>query len=279
LADRLVAVPGGRELLRFYSFRRSRLHVVSYPKSGRTWLRFSLGLALTEHFGLKVASAGDLLEINRLARIDHRVPSIKFSHDDNPHMKEISQLERDKHRYRSRDVVFLARDPRDVVVSSYYQHTRRAPHFGEPGFEGKMSVFIRHPVFGIETVVEFMNIWAANRNVPRRFHLVRYEDMSKDPSRELMNVLRFAGIEQPEPSAVRQAVEAGRFEQMQALERSDSLDTDRLRPTDEADSDSFKARRGIVGVYEDELAPKDREFVDQAIVRLDRFFGYGSPAC
>lgn len=265
--------PLGRHLLRKYAFYRSRLHVVSYPKCGRTWLRYALGVILCEHFGITIANDAELLEINRLSRIDARVPSIRFSHDDNPHLKRLDQLGRNKHAYRSRDVILLVRDPRDVVVSSFHQHTRRAPVFGDPGFEGSLDEFIRHPVFGIRVIVEFLNIWASARDIPRSFLLLRYEDMQETLERELRRVLSFIGIH-VENRLVKAGAVAASFERMQELEHSDALGAGRLRPSDPSDPNSFKVRRGEVGGFRDELSASDVEYVDTEMARLDPFFGY-----
>lgn len=273
IAGFLWARRGTRGLVKYYAFHSSRLHVVSYPKSGRTWLRFLLGMSLCEQFGVDPPAALEVLEIHRLARLDRRIPSIRFSHDDTPQNKRPSELERDKRRYRSRDVVFLARDPRDIVVSSYFHHKHRAPHFGELSFHGTISEFLRDPVFGIATIVEFMNIWASNRGVPRRFLLVRYEDLLRDTEAELVKVLRLAGVD-PLPDAVSNAVAAGRFENMRRLEEQDALGSDRLRPIDSADSRSFKVRRGVAGSYAEDLGEDDKAYVNDALRGLNSLFAY-----
>lgn len=272
LAKLLVRSRVTRRFVRLYGFHRSPIHVVSYPKSGRTWLRFALDVALREHFGLQDRTV-NALELNRLARSDRRLPSIRFSHDDDPHTKRAEELTTTKRAYRSKRVVFLARDPRDVVVSSYYQHTRRAPRFGDPTFGGSMADFVRDPVFGIETIIAFMNIWMRNSDTPADFLLLRYEDMVADFEREIDRVLRFVGVELSR-AAVLSAVEASTFESMQAMERSDSLGAGRLRPADPSDPDSFKVRKAKIGGYVDELPAAERVFVDRSLASLDQRFGY-----
>jgi hypothetical protein len=272
----IVALPGGRRFAKWYALKSSQVFIVSYPKSGRTWLRFLVGKAIELHFELVLPNAGEVLETNRLSRLDPRVPMVRFTHDDDPHLKPIDRLQRDKSAYRGRDVVLLARDPRDVVVSSYYQQTRRARSLGEPGFDGTLSDFIHHPNFGIRNIVAFLNIWAAASNAPRRFMLTQYEAMQDDASRELRRVLDFIGLSEISADVVDSAVKLGSFDNMKQLERGDALGAGRMRPTDGADPESYKARRGVVGGYANELSENDRTFVDEVVRNeLDPLFGYG----
>jgi hypothetical protein len=234
-----------------------------------------LGVALQQHFDIHVDWPGEVLEINRLARIDRRVPSIRFSHDDNPHLKPTTAIETDKSRYGSRDVILLVRDPRDVVVSSFHQRTRRTGISGEPGFAGPVGEFIKHPVFGVENVVRFMNVWAKNRDIPRRFMRIRYEDMHEDPEHELKRSLEFLGVSSVSDDVLRRAVSESSFSKMRALETSDALRTPRLQAQDPGDENSYKVRRGLVGNYVNELNIDDKRYVDRVVAdELDGYFGY-----
>jgi Sulfotransferase domain len=57
-------------------------------------------------------------------------------------------LETDKSRYRGTKVLYLIRDPRDVVVSCFFQATRR-----KKLFRGTLSEFIRSDNYGIRKIV------------------------------------------------------------------------------------------------------------------------------
>jgi hypothetical protein len=86
---------------------RAHTCVVSFPKSGRTWLHVMLA---------------------RLAHGAHApfvldVPGVLFTHDDAD--KPSLPLRTDFGRYADRKVVLLVRDPRDVLVSYFAHRTRR----------------------------------------------------------------------------------------------------------------------------------------------------------
>lgn len=277
LASNIAAgLPGGRWLWDWYTWRSAQTHVISYPKSGRTWLRFSLGRMFCESFGLSPSRPGDVLEPHRLARLDSRVPRMRFSHDA-PYLTAAQHHDRDRSRYGKKDVIFLARDPRDVVVSSYHHHTTRAATIGDPRFEGPLVEFLTHPIFGIESIIAFMNAWAVSREIPRRFLLVRYEDMADDLAAVLRRIVGFLGLESVTDDAILSGVSSSTFENMRALEGADALGSALLRAVDQSDPSSFKVRRGRVGGYAEELKTEEQAFVDSAVSdRLDAFFGYAT---
>ena len=102
----------------------------------------------------------------------------RFTHDgsSNTEGRPWQDLDTDKSRYHGKKVVYLTRDPRDVVVSCYFQATRR-----KSLFHGTISEFIRSDKYGIRKIVAFNRIWHAARNVPEAFLLVRYEDLHVAP--------------------------------------------------------------------------------------------------
>jgi hypothetical protein len=120
-----------------------------------------------------------------------------------------------------------------------------------------------------------MNMWAAQHDVPDRFLLIRYEDLTDTPERELRRLLDFLGIQNVTDAVVAEAVRYASFANMQKLEREDTLQSGRLRPVNPDDPDSFKVRKGRPGGYRDDLDLADVAFVDKLVdEKLDAFFGY-----
>lgn len=238
-----------------WKFATTQYVVVSYPKSGRTWLRAVLTFYFEDRYGLE---SPPLLEFANLHYLDRRIPKIFFTHDDDPNARP-EALSRDKSRYRRKSVLFLVRDPRDVCVSMYFHRHKRSHDLDQPIFD-----FAAGADGGLRTVIEFLNIWAeALPGIPHS-HRLSYEAMHSQPEQTLAEALRFLG-EEPDPASVMKAVERARFDKLQAMEREGAFESGRLTARDPGDRDSFKVRRGKVGGYPDYFDEAQREKLDALV--------------
>jgi hypothetical protein len=241
--------------------------LVSFPKCGRTWLRLLIGRAVQQHFRLGDAN---LLELHKLAGLHPDIPRIYVTHEDMPQVKRPAELATSKRSLRRKKIIFLARDPRDVIVSTYFQWRERRRRA-----MGDMTSFIRQEAGGYETVLRYYAIWEANRGVVKDFLLIRYEDMRQDARRELRRVLDFLGLPGVAEAVVAEAVEFASFENMRKMETEDRFQSRKLRAADAQEAESFKTRRGKVGGYADYLAPDDVEYLNRRMVEvLPDFYGY-----
>jgi hypothetical protein len=216
-----------------------KIVLVSFPKSGRTWLRVMLDAANVH---------------------------IDYTHDRSGHQgqRHLSEMGHDKSAYKDRRVVLLVRDPRDVVVSGYFQATKRIGVY-----DGSISDFIRDPKHGIEKIIIFNSDWFSSAGIPKDFHLIQYEDMHARLREVLTEVIRFAdpGRRLPDLDKI---MELGRFENMQEMENSGELAKKYgkiLKPGDPTDVESFKCRKGKVGGYADYLSEDDIEYCDMMMAK------------
>lgn len=213
-----------------------RLVVVSFPRSGRTWMR-----VLLDRIGVYLT----------------------YSHDESGHQKRqsLSRMETDKSAYASHKVILLIRDPRDVAVSGYFlaSHRRKL-------FDGSLSEFLRDPRHGLHKILHFNRTWFDNRGVPSDFLLVRYERLHSDLWAVLQRILAFAD-QRVDDQALKEAIEFCRFENMQRLERRGDFEEEYgvLLTSHGKDPSALKTRRGKVGGYQDVLSPLDRDYCDRVI--------------
>ena len=257
----------GQAMRRRRRNRAADVFLISYPKCGRTWLRMMLGKAFALHFDLPDANL-PLMEFHLLHDVCDRIPRLKATHDDNPQFKTPSELYRSKGEYRDARVIFLVRDIRDLVVSVYFQMTRRIGRYA-----GDLPAFLRERRGSVDSMIRFYNIWASQRHVPADFLLVRYEDLHADTAGELRRMLEFMPVADVRDDVITEAVEFARFENMRKLESSASIN--RLRPADKADPESYKTRRGKVGGYVDYLAPEQAAWLtDRMRDELDPIYRY-----
>jgi hypothetical protein len=209
---------------------------ISFPKSGRTWLRYVLvQLDLAKHIEIH----HDGFELD-----NGRKPPQDFS------------LEKHLRRYRNIDrLVFLDRDPRDVMVSLYYEVTDRLQD--RFGWEGDISTFFRDPYFGAETLHAFREVW--HEMVKRRgFLQVTYEQMQADSVATMSQIVQYYGFDVG-TAEIERAVAESTFDKMRAVEVSNAFPEDwlRVRRPDAA----LKTRSGRVGSYRD-LAAEDVAYLN-----------------
>lgn len=254
-------------------FTRKDAFIVSVPKSGRTWLRVLLhsyyGMALSSS---QPSSSRDIYDDSR--------PAYYFTHDRYSHRTIANRWHRFIGRYlipmerrRNGRIVLLARDPRDLMVSLYFQNTKRVG--GDQVFRGTIHQMLRDPVFGIDCVISTMNGWMQEwGDAGDRFLLCRYEDMHADRAATFGEVIGFLGDGQMNMQALQEAIEQSRFERMQEREKSGGATQSALRPGDPADPESFKTRKGKVGAYTEYLEAADIAMIETAMRQLDSRFGY-----
>lgn len=250
-------------------FREADAIVLSLGKSGRTWLRVMLHHALALEYGIP-------FDASRLEPGDSGAPRVVYTHELATHLRDATlknQLLGKSILPRSltdtKRMVVLARDPRDVVVSSFFHKTERSRKT-----DIGLDEFVRHPRWGIEGLVAILNRWRIRFADRPHCHWMSYEGLHRDPQGELLRLLASLGA-RSSPTVVAQAVEAARFDRMKAAEAAGESSDARLRAADLSRPDSFKVRRGRVGGYRDDLGPDAIAYVDAAVARLDPFYGYG----
>lgn len=260
----------GQDLLERWKHWRTQVYLLSYPKCGRTWLRLMIGKALVEEYRLEVKNP---MEIGSMHHLHPAIPRVRLSHE-RKHMG--SSNVGSKERYAGKTVILLVRDPRDVVVSMFFQASRRVLHSKEieTQFTGDLSHFIRERNLSLGDIIAYYNRWAECLHIPRRFALVRYEDLHASPHEQLNRVFEFMNVHISQPSIDR-AIEFSKFDNMRKLEGSNAYGSNRLRPADASDPESFKTRRGKIGGYREYMTPTDLEYVDERIrTQLSSFYDF-----
>ncbi len=280
LRRRIRKNPAIRSVRRRQAIRRAEICIVSYPKSGRTWLRFLIGRAVT---AMLDAPQEKIPETSTLWRLSERVPRILVTHDDFAHRKRPEDVERDKRLYTGKRVVLLLRDPRDVIVSLHF-HRRYRSAQGEQWPES-LSQTLRLERGGFRSLIAFYNAWANGLSCPEEILVIRYEQLKYDTARELQRVLNFMGLGWIDRRVVAEAVQYCSFTQMKAIERDATVrfSTGSWSKRSLANPESFKVRQGRVGGYRAHTSAEDRAYLETVISReLDRRFDFyrkPSPAC
>lgn len=189
---------------RFYLHRRrDPFWGVSFPKSGRTWTKTLVERYYAERYDLPAFTFEEFAPWVRTGAW-RRVPRLVFIH---PHCEEPDPAltERFMTTLAPRRVLFIHRDPRDVVLTYYFRLRKRMGH--AEALQLDFPTFLRHPALGLPRIVDFSNAWAAADGRFRDYLRVRFEDVRDEPAPQLERLLRFLG-EEPDPAIVARVVAA-----------------------------------------------------------------------
>jgi Sulfotransferase domain len=182
--------------------------LVSYPKSGNTWVRFLLANLIypNEVIGFaninRLLPSPDVLSRRFLGSLPR--PRILKSHE--PYDR------------RFQKVIYLVRDPRDVVVSEYFFNLKKRYIASDVSLEEFAKRFLRGETSSFGSWWEHTGSWIAARQGNPAFLLVRYEDLLADSIGETRKIADFLGI-QADEERLRLAVERSSANRMRDLEK------------------------------------------------------------
>jgi hypothetical protein len=266
----------GREELR--KLRAADFVFVSWAKSGRTWVRLMLSRFYQIQRKLPDSS---FLEFDNLKRRDAAIPSIFFTHGN--YLRDYTGDFATKQAYQDSRVLLLARDPRDVAVSQFFQWKHRMRDWKRylndyPDAHDELSLyeFVLEREAGLPRVVEFLNGWARELPKLQSVHLARYEDLRREPAAGLAAMLDFFGT--PGSAAeVAEAVRYAAFDNMRRLEEERTFRSQgrRLVAGERGNPASYKVRRAKVGGWRDYFDDAQCRAIDAYVrERLDPLYGY-----
>ncbi|XP_076136866.1 sulfotransferase 2B1-like isoform X1 [Alosa pseudoharengus] len=233
-----------------FNVRDDDVIAITYPKSGTIWMQEILPLIL---------NGGDLTPVHTIPNWD-RVPWLEETRaalvlDNKPSPRAMVShmpyhLMPPTFFSSKAKVIYVARNPKDVLVSSFYFH-QMARFLDDPGtFQEFLDKFLAGQVlFGKWT--DHVKSWRKN-DLGDRILYVTYEEMVKDLRGALTRFSKFLGRELTEQS-LEQIVSHCTFNTMKTNDMSNFS----LIPQDIMDNKkSAFLRKGIVGDWKNHLSPE-----------------------
>ncbi len=139
-------------------------------------------------------------------------------------------------------IVLLVRDPRDVSVGMFYLNQRRIREGNPASLKIRIAQNIQRSrilnlLFVCRMWAKYFHAWKA---IPH--HLVRYEDLSRDPAGVLRGILDYLEVDAPQ-SLIEESVSQFTFERMSGRQKGAE------------DNANFDFRKGIVGDHKNAYSP------------------------
>ena len=268
-----------RGVEQFDKLQRADIVVVSFGKSGRTWLRVMISHLFRVMYRLPENA---ILGFDNFHNLNKAVPKIFFTHDN--YIKDFTGDFDTKEPFYGKRVVLLARDPRDVAVSQFFQWKFRIKpskvtinKYPPRGSDISLFDFVMGDNGGsMQAVNDYLNLWAGEADKVAAFHLLRYEDLRARPHEELRRLLDFMQVDASD-AQVDAAVEYSSYENMKKMESKQQfrLAGGRMMPRDKDNPDSYKVRRAKVGGYRDYFTDEEVAAIDSKLAAdLDPLFDY-----
>lgn len=212
LLKRMLRVVGVRDPCRdkmgLREIRPSDRFLVSYPRSGNTWMRFMLAHLIQPGRTISYSGLNAYVpDMHAFSETVNRAPGKRII---KTHLGWFACYP---------GFVYLVRDGRDVMVS-YYHYC-----IGRGKFEGSFSEFLRSvrpTVFGKWNWSEHVT-GALDRiqDCPGSGIVIRYEDMLVEPVQALRKVASLCQIPVSDEKALSEAVDSASFARLKKMERTD----------------------------------------------------------
>jgi hypothetical protein len=234
--------------------------LVSYPKSGNTWVRFLLANLMHPDETVGFSNINRLLPAPGVSsrRFLRKLPRPRILKSHEPF------------DVRFRKVIYLVRDPRDVAVSEYHFDLKKRYIDPSVSLEQFVKNFIAGQTSSYGSWWEHAASWIAARHGNPAFLLVRYEDLLADSIGETGKIAEFLGI-QAGPERLRAAVERSSADRMRQLERQQAEQWTGTRNTRK---EIPFVRAATSGGWKETLPPHSAEEIEAAWAPLLNFLGY-----
>lgn len=234
--------------------------IASYPRSGNTWTRFLLA-----HVFAGAPTGFD--EINKV------IPEMGVHGKARPQLPGDGRLIKTHEDYRReyKRAIYLVRDVRDVLLSTYAQE-RAAALLSDEDFDRYVVSFLRGGMTRWGSWQHHVDSWLGSPLFASGDLLViRYEDMRQRTDETLSRMLGFLGVT-VDPELIRIAIADNSLAKMRDKEKSSK----KLGP-DVPEGMRF-VRKGTVGGWREKLTPAQVALVEQYAGNQLARLGYESGA-
>jgi len=234
--------------------------LVSFPKSGNTWARFLIANLVRPNEKI------DFSNVNRV------IPGPEVTRNRDllriPRPRIIKSHQCFDPRYPR--VIYIARDPRDVVVSQYHFQRKRKLVADQFPLSEFVDRFLAGQTCFYGSWGEHLASWVATRHGQPGFLLLKYENMVGDTMHELSKVATFLGLA-ASAHQIAQAVERSSVDTMRQLEKSQAQ---LFTSTKNTRQDIPFVRAAKAGGWRSSLPEESAVKIEEAWGHLIRWLGY-----
>lgn len=216
---------------------------ISFPKSGRTWVRYCLlQYGITDN-------------------------NIKFHHDNFEYSSKkdpainfdiVARIS----KYKNIPTVFMKRNFHDTYLSFYHQIIFRFKDVFNLNLTlDELSV---HPYFGYKNLLSFHHMQSEVMKKLTHIKIIDYQECQEDMFSTMLSILDFYQFD-IDKTKLMKAVNNSQFNEMRKVEVENNFSDDWLLPR----NNSYKTRKGIVGSFYKETNEQTRHYFNDSLLTHD----------
>ena len=240
---------------------KNNYFICSFPKSGRTWVRFIFANYFNEKYGSE--SRVDLHNAyNFTPSLNNRSSILKASRIFKGKFDFLifsTHMPYDEYTLHDKKVIFILRCVYDTIVSYYFHNSK---HHSK--FIGNIESFIRDDEKCLKKIVEYLNSWSP---IVGKDHclVVTYEALSVDTMSSMTRLIKFLNLHVDE-RVLKNAINNSSFESMKEIEIRRGISN---HSHNTSQQDARRIRRGKVKGYVDYLSNDDIKFINNYLNKND----------
>jgi hypothetical protein len=232
--------------------------IVSYPKSGNTWVRFLLANILFNEEDINFQNISDYI----LDIYENNHDHIAYKH----HPRYLKSHEYFDPRYKK--IVFVVRDPRDVLISFYYHQLKSMQIKDGYPIEKFADSFIKGSVGKFGSWQENVGSWIGARQDDPSFLIIKYENLIQNANKEVLKITNHFNINTNQ-TIIEKAVSKSSFENMKKTEKEK-----KFKGRGKFREDILFVRSGKPGDWKNVLPISISDTIEKEWGRLMKKFNY-----
>lgn len=243
-----------------FQIRPTDVFLVSFPKSGNTWMRFLLGNYVTK----------GLIEFQN---VNSYIPEVHL------HPERINDVLTEPRIIKSHfefvknypNAIYIARDVRDIAISQYH-------HLQMVDVIPQTTTLHNYLQSSFHRANQYHSTWHTHvfswlrDNFPQRLLLLKYEDILAAPQLEMEKALTFMGMPLNE-TLLNLSIERSSFKSMREKEEESPINTQELVAKAPLPNKYF-VREGKAGSWRTEMNTSEKEFFWNLYGEALQFLGY-----
>lgn len=254
------------------TFLNLQSYFISYPKSGRTWIRVLYGMYLIKLLNIKIDQSNIETEIFDMSSVqfikNKTVPPNLIQHwtHDVHKFTLFDHIIQNSENYQNTKIIVMRRNIKDTLISDYYHNKYRSEILKKLFSDISLEEYIRLPIFGIDWILHYYTkLESVLAHIPKHnILIINYENCITDINSEFKKILNFLNISINE-ECLSQSIKFSSFDNLHFLEKNGHFSGIQLKLVDPLEKNSFKVRCGKVNQYKTELSETCIKYIDGLI--------------